>query len=252
MRPIVEIMTVNFSLLALDQIVNNAATLSHMSGGQLQVPLVIRMTTGAGRQLAAQHSHSWEGWYAHIPGVKILTPATVNDSYGMLLHALRDPNPVLIFEHAQLYAMEGVLDEDSVHDIEQARVVREGKDFTLITYGGSLPKAMEAGIQLEKEGISMELIDLRVLRPLDEKTILQSLRKTHRALIVDEGWKSGSLSAEITARIVENAFYDLDAPVRRLCSAEVPIPYARHLEKFATPQVDTIITAAREVLKKDA
>lgn len=251
MRPIVEIMTVNFSLLALDQIVNNAATLSHMSGGQLQVPLVIRMTTGAGRQLAAQHSHSWEGWYAHIPGLKILTPATVSDVYGMLLLALHDPNPVLIFEHAQLYGIQGELNASSVNDIDQARVVRQGEHLTLITYGGSLPKAVEAVSRLESEGIHTELIDLRVLRPLDEKTILQSIRKTHRLLIVDEGWKSGSLAAELATRVVENAFFDLDAPIKRLCSAEVPIPYARHLEIFATPQVESIVTAAREVVGKN-
>jgi pyruvate dehydrogenase E1 component beta subunit len=248
MRPIVEIMTVNFSLLALDQIVNNAATLSHMSGGQLQVPLVIRMASGAGRQLAAQHSHSWEGWYAHIPGLKILTPATVMDVYGMLLQALRDPNPVLIFEHAQLYGLEGAWEEEGEHDIEHARILREGEHLTLVTYGGSLPKAQDAVRELEKAGLSIELIDLRVLRPLDDDTILRSVRKTHRVLIVDEGWKSGSLAAEITARIMEQAFFDLDAPVRRLCSAEVPIPYSRHLENFAVPQVETIVSAAREVV----
>jgi pyruvate dehydrogenase E1 component beta subunit len=248
MRPIVEIMTVNFSLLALDQIINNAATLSHMSGGQLQVPLVIRMTSGAGRQLAAQHSHSWEGWYAHIPGLKIFTPATVTDVYGMLLEALHDPNPILIFEHAQLYGSEGDFEEGKACDIKYAKIVSEGSALTLVTYGGSLPKAQEALQQLEKLGISTELIDLRVLRPLDEATILQSVRKTHRVLIVDEGWKSGSLAAEITARIMEQAFFDLDAPVRRLCSAEVPIPYARHLEKCATPQVEGIVNAAREVM----
>lgn len=248
MRPIVEIMTVNFSLLALDQIVNNAATLSHMSGGQLEVPLVIRMTTGAGRQLAAQHSHSWEGWYAHIPGLKILTPATVPDVYGMLGAALRDPNPILIFEHAQLYGLEGELDEGQDCDIEHARIMNDGENLTLVTYGGSLPKAQEAVQQLKGLGVSTELIDLRVLRPLDEETILRSVRKTHRVLIVDEGWKSGSLAAEITTRIMEQAFFELDAPVKRLCSAEVPIPYSRQLENHATPQVQTIVNAAREVI----
>lgn len=252
MRPILEIMTVNFSLLALDQIVNNAATLSHMSGGQLHVPVVIRMATGAGRQLAAQHSHSWEGWYAHIPGLRILTPATVQDAYGMLLLALHDPNPVLIFEHAQLYNMQGECDENLAQDIEHARLVRSGEDLTLITYGGSLPKAQEAALQLEKESVSVDLIDLRVLRPLDEAAILASVRKTHRVLIVDEGWRSGSLAAEIATRIMEQAFFELDAPVKRLCSAEVPIPYARHLETFAIPQVESIVAAAREVLRKNA
>jgi pyruvate dehydrogenase E1 component beta subunit len=169
----------------------------------------------------------------------------------MLPLALRDPNPVLIFEHAQLYGVQGVLEEGTVQDIDQARVVRQGEHLTLITYGGSLPKAAEAASRLEGEGILTELIDLRVLRPLDEKTILQSIRKTHRLLIVDEGWKSGSLAAELATRVVENAFFDLDAPIKRLCSAEVPIPYARHLEVFATPQVESIITAAREVVGKN-
>lgn len=248
MRPIVEVMTVNFSLLALDQLINNAATLSHMSGGQLHVPLVVRMATGAGRQLAAQHSHSWEGWYAHIPGLKIVTPATVQDAYGMLLQALQDPNPVLIFEHAQLYNMTGDLDPDQDVDINRALVRRTGKDITLITYGGSVAKVMEAALKLEQQGLDCEVIDLRVLRPLDENTFLESVQKTHRVLIVDEGWKSGSLSAEIAMRIMEKAFYELDAPIRRLCSAEVPIPYSRHLEIHATPQVETIITEVQEVL----
>jgi len=248
MRPIVEVMTVNFSLLALDQLINNAATLSHMSAGQLHVPLVVRMATGAGRQLAAQHSHSWEGWYAHIPGLKVLTPATIQDAYGMLLQALQDPNPVLIFEHAQLYNMTGDFDPVQDVDINRASVRRAGKDITLITYGGSVPKVMEAALKLEQQGMDCEVIDLRVLRPLDEDTFLESVQKTHRVLIVDEGWKSGSLSAEIAMRIMEKAFYELDAPIRRLCSAEVPIPYARHLEIHATPQVETIITEVQEVL----
>lgn len=250
MRPIVEIMSVNFSLLALDQIVNNAATLSHMSGGQLQVPLVIRMATGAGRQLAAQHSHSWEGWYAHIPGLKILTPATVQDAYSMLQSALLDPNPVLIFEHALLYNRQGEFDPTEALDIRSARLESTGDALTLISYGGSMPKASEAVKILAQQGILVDLIDLRVLRPLDDETILRSVRKTHHVLIVDEAWKSGSLSAEIAMRIVEEAFYDLDAPIRRVCSAEVPIPYARHLEIFACPQVESIVAAAHEVLGK--
>jgi len=248
LRPIVEIMTVNFSLLALDQIMNNAATLLHMSGGQLNVPLVIRMTTGAGRQLAAQHSHSLEGWYAHIPGLKVLAPATLEDARGMLWSALADPDPVLIFEHGSLYNLEAELAADAGPvEIARAAVRRPGSDLTLVTYGGSLGKSMLAAEQLATQGIETEVIDLRTLRPLDADTILDSVRRTHRALIVDEGWRSGSLSAEISARIVEGAFYELDAPVARVCSAEVPIPYARHMEEAALPQVATIVAAARRI-----
>jgi pyruvate dehydrogenase E1 component beta subunit len=248
MRPIVEIMTVNFSLLALDQIVNNAATLLHMSGGQLNVPLVIRMTTGAGRQLAAQHSHSLEGWYAHVPGLRVLAPATLEDARGMLWPALADPDPVLIFEHGSLYGFEGELAADAGPvDLARAAVRRPGRDLTLVTYGGTLAKSLAAAEQLALEGIEAEVLDLRSLRPLDSDTILASVRRTHRALIVDEGWRSGSLSAEITARIVEGAFYELDAPIARVCSAEVPMPYARHMEEAALPQVAGIVEAARRL-----
>jgi pyruvate dehydrogenase E1 component beta subunit len=249
MRPIVEIMTVNFSLLALDQIVNNAATLLHMSGGQCNVPLVIRMTTGAGRQLAAQHSHSLEGWYAHIPGLRIVAPATLEDARGMLWTALCDPDPVLIFEHGTLYNHEGELADDAgATDIDRAAIRRTGSDVTLITYGGTLGKTLDAADELGAAGIEAEVIDLRTLRPLDTDTILASVRRTHRAVIVDEGWRSGSLSAEISARITEGAFYDLDAPIARVCSAEVPIPYAKHLEDAALPQVPAIVAAAHGLL----
>ena len=250
MRPIVEIMTVNFSLLALDQIVNNAATLLHMSGGQFPVPLVIRMATGAGRQLAAQHSHSLEGWYAHIPGLRIVAPATVEDARFMLWTALEDPNPVLMFEHVMLYNTEGALAEDAGPvDIDRAAVRRPGADVTLITYGGTLAKTLAAADRLADDGIDAEVIDLRTLRPLDTPAILASVARTHRAVIVDEGWRSGSLAAEISARIMEGAFYDLDAPVARVCSAEVPIPYPRHLEEAALPQIDDIVAAARGVVR---
>jgi pyruvate dehydrogenase E1 component beta subunit len=249
MRPIVEIMTVNFSLLALDQIVNGAATLLHMSGGQLNVPLVIRMTTGAGRQLAAQHSHSLEGWFAHVPGLKIVVPATLEDARGMLWTALEDPDPVLMFEHNALYALEGELAEDAgAVPIDGAAVRRPGRDLSVITYGGMLPKALEASAALARDGIEAEVIDLRSLRPLDTPTLLESVARTHRALIVDEGWRSGSISAEISARIQEQAFYELDAPVERLCGAEVPIPYAAHLEQAAVPQVAGIVESARRVV----
>ncbi|MEY5100750.1 MAG: pyruvate dehydrogenase (acetyl-transferring) component subunit alpha [Pseudomonadota bacterium] len=253
LRPIVEVMTCNFSLLALDQILNGAATLSHMSGGQFAVPLVIRMATGAGRQLAAQHSHSLEGWFAHIPGLKVLAPATVEDARHMLAAALADPNPVLLFEHIMLYGEEDELDPAvTAVDIERARVRRSGRDLTLATYGGSLGKCLAAAQQLADEGIDAEVIDLRVLRPLDSATVIASLRKTHRLVIVDEGWKSGSISAELSARVAEEALYELDALVRRVCSREVPVPYAAHLEAACLPQVADIVATARELVRPAA
>ncbi|MFE4000580.1 alpha-ketoacid dehydrogenase subunit beta [Nocardioides sp. YIM B13467] len=250
MRPIVEVMTVNFSLLALDQIMNTAASILYMSGGQYNVPLVIRMTTGAGRQLAAQHSHSLEGWYAHIPGLRVLAPATLEDARGMLAPALADPDPVLIFEHGSLYALKGTVAADAGPvDIDHAVVRRPGTDLSLIAYGGTLHKALEAADMLAEDQISAEVVDLRTLRPLDDATIIDSVRRTHSAVIVDEGWRSGSLSAEVTARIMEHAFYDLDAPVERVCTAEVPLPYAKHLEDAALPQTEDIVAAARKVLR---
>jgi pyruvate dehydrogenase E1 component beta subunit len=249
-RPIVEIMTVNFSLLALDQIVNNAATLLHMSGGQFNVPLVIRIATGGGRQVAAQHSRSLEGWFAHIPGIKVVAPAPVGDARGMLWPALEDPDPVLIFEHASLYGMEGELAADhGAVDISSARIRRLGTDLSLITYGGTLFKTLDAAQQLATEGIEAEVIDLRVLRPVDASTVLESVRRTHTALVIDEGTRSGSLAAEVSARIMEGAFYDLDAPVARVCSAEVPMPYPKHLEDAALPQSTSIAQAARDLMR---
>jgi pyruvate/2-oxoglutarate/acetoin dehydrogenase E1 component len=252
MRPIVELMTVNFSLLALDQILNTAATIRHMSGGQFGVPLVIRLATGAGRQLAAQHSHSLEGWYAHIPGIKVLTPATIEDARGMLWTALQEPDPVLIFENIMLYNMAGALARDAGPvEIEHAAIRRPGRDISFITYGGSLWKTLEAADKLAAQNIEAEIIDLRTLRPLDDKTIIASVARTRRAVIIDEGWRSGSISAEIATRIVELAFWELDAPIGRVCSEEVPIPYAHHLEQAAIPQPDKIIAAAKAALGRD-
>jgi pyruvate dehydrogenase E1 component beta subunit len=249
MRPIVEIMTVNFSLLALDQIVNNAATLRHMSGGQLSVPLVVRMTTGGGRQLAAQHSHSLEGWFAHIPGIKIVVPAVAADARGFVLAALRDPDPVFIFEHATLYPVDGEVDEQAgPAEIGRALVRRAGDAVSLVTYGGTLGKALQAADELAVDGIQAEVVDLRSLRPLDTETVLASVAKTHRAVIVDEGWRTCSFAAEVSARIMEGGFYSLDAPVARVCSAEVPMPYAKHMEDAALPQVPAIVGAVREML----
>jgi pyruvate dehydrogenase E1 component beta subunit len=239
LRPIVEVMTVNFSLLALDQIVNNAALLRHMSGGQLAVPLVIRMSTGAGRQLAAQHSHSLEGWYAHIPGIKVLAPATAEDARGMLGAALAEPDPVIVFEYPALFETKGEAPHAKV-DIAASRVRRTGAKVTLVAYGACLPKALKAA-----EEVDGEVIDLRVLRPLDMAPILESVKKTRRAVVVDENWRSGSLAAEVMARIMEQGFYDLDAPVARVCSEEVPVPYARHLEEAALPQPAKIVAAVK-------
>ncbi len=247
LRPIVEVMTVNFSLLALDQIVNTAALLRHMSGGQFSVPLVIRMATGAGRQLAAQHSHSLENWYAHVPGLRVLAPATVADARGMLAPALADPDPVVIFEHVQLYNA----DDDvgaAACDIERAAVRRPGSAVSLVTYGGNLPKVLVAADALAAEGVDAEVIDLRVLRPLDFGTVAASVGRTHRVVVVDEGWKTGSLAGEVVARLAEECLYELDAPPRRVCSAEVPIPYAKHLEDAALPSVERIVSTVREVL----
>jgi pyruvate dehydrogenase E1 component beta subunit len=251
MRPIVEIMTVNFSMLAMDQILNNAATLRHMSGGQFGVPLVVRVATGGGRQMAAQHSHSLEVWYAHIPGIKVLTPATVADAYGMLLAALQESDPVFIFEHATLYPLEGEIDETAkLVNLNRAAVRRAGRDISLITYGGTLGKTLQAAEHLAGEAIDAEVIDLRSLRPLDTSTIVESVAKTHRAVIVDESWRTGSFAAEVSAQIMELAFDNLDAPVARVCSAEVPMPYAKHLEAATLPQVEGIVNAARSLVSR--
>ena len=250
MRPIVEIMTVNFALLALDQIVNNAALLRHMCGNQIGVPLVIRMATGGGRQVAAQHSHSLEGWLAHIPGIRIVTPATVRDARGMLAAALKDPDPVLIFEHVMLFgSVDQVAEEPEDVPLDGAAVRREGDDVVLITYGGTLPETLRAAEELAEEGIEARVLDLRSLRPLDEEAILEAVRATHRAVIVDEGWRSGSLAAEISARIMEGALFDLEAPVERVCSVETPVPYPRHLEEAVLPRVPRIVEAAKKVVQ---
>ncbi len=250
LRPIVEVMTVNFSLLAMDQIVNNAATLRHMSGGQVGVPLVLRMTSGAGRQLAAQHSHSLEVWYAHVPGLRVVAPATVEDARGMLLAALQCPDPVVIFEHAMLLNTDGELpDPPPAVALEGASVRRSGTDLSLITYGGSLPRCLVAASQLASEGISAEVLDLRCLRPLDVAAIAASVRRTRRALVVDEGWKTCGLAAEIMALLIEQVFYELDAAPARVCSAEVPMPYAKHLEDAALPNAARIVEAARALMQ---
>jgi pyruvate dehydrogenase E1 component beta subunit len=249
LRPIVEIMTVNFSLLALDQIVNTAALYRHMSGGQFSVPLVIRTSSGAGRQLAAQHSHSFEAWFAHVPGLRVVAAATIEDARGMLWPALCDPDPVIVFEYPALFNLEDECPDEVDVDIRSAKIRREGAQISLVTYGGSLPKTLEAAEQLAQDGIDAEVLDLRVLRPLDEAALLASVRKTRRAVVIDESWRSGGLAAEVVARIMEAAFYDLDAPVARVCSEEVPVPYAKHLEDAALPQTGKIVAAAQRLVR---
>jgi pyruvate dehydrogenase E1 component beta subunit len=242
-RPIVEIMTVNFSLLALDQIVNTAAALSHMSGGQFHVPLVIRMTTGGGRQLAAQHSHSLECWYAHVPGLRVLAPATIDDARWMLAPALADPDPVIIFEHGSLYGWRGPAPGPGPVDLDHAAIRRPGSDVTLITYGNGVHVSLAAAELLAGRGVEAEVMDLRVLRPLDTAAILASVARTHRAVVVDEGWQSVGLAAEISARIMEGAFYELDAPVGRVSTLDVPLPYPKHLEDAALPSPERVVAA---------
>ena len=252
MKPIVEVMTVNFSLLAMDQIVNNAATLQHMSGGQLNVPIVIRMGCGIGKQLAAQHSHSWEPFYAHIPGLIVLSVGTHKDARGMLLTALKSPDPVLIFEYTAMLNLEREIAADAgAVDISKAKVLKEGTAISIITYGAGVYKCLDAAAELATIGIDAEVIDLRVLRPLDEETFLASVAKTHRVLIVEDAWRSVSISSEISARIMEKAFYELDAPVQRLCGVEVPIPYPLHLEDAAIPQKNDIVNAIKKMMSHD-
>jgi pyruvate dehydrogenase E1 component beta subunit len=236
----------------MDQIVNNAATLQHMSGGQLNVPLIIRMGSGIGRQLGAQHSHSWEPFYAHIPGLIVLSVGTHEDARSMLYAALQSPDPVLLFEYTMLLNLEKEIATDlPIASIAKAKVLREGKDISIITYGTGVYKSLEAAAELATVGIDAEVIDLRVLRPLDEATFLASIAKTHRVLIVEDAWRSVSISSEVSARIMENGFYNLNTPVQRLCGIEVPIPYPAHLEEAAIPQKNDIISAVKKMLYRN-
>ena len=251
MRPVVEIMTCNFSLLALDQIVNNAATLLHMSGGQFNVPVVIRTTAGAGRQLAAQHSHSFEPLFAHVPGLRVVTPATHEDCRGMLWTALEDPDPVIVFEYPSIMGLEGELAADAGPvDIDRAAVRRPGGDVTLLSYGATLHVALEAAELLAADGIDAEVVDLRTVRPLDDASVFASVARTHRAVVVEEAWRTLGIGAEVAARVGEELFYDLDAPVGRVATAEVPIPYAKHLEDAALPGSSQVVAAARRAVHR--
>ncbi len=245
LRPIVELMTINFSLLALDQIVNNAAKLSYMSAGQINVPLVIRMASGAGSQLSSQHSQSLEGWFAHIPGIKVVVPYTPRDARGLLKTALNEQNPVIFIEHTALYARKGeVPDEDYAIPFGQAEVMREGNDVTLIGYSGSVYQTLSAAEILAEAGHQAEVINLRTLRPLDVDTIISSVTKTHRAVVVEDDWKFGGFAGEIAAIIMEEAFDELDGPVARVCGADVPMPYAKALEQAALPNPQQVADAA--------
>ena len=249
MRPVVEIMTLNFSLIAIDQIVNHAAKIHGMFGGQSSVPLVIRMPGGGGQQLAATHSQNLEVWYAHIPGLKVVAPSSPADAKALLVAAIRDDDPVIFLENLALYNTQGeVPDGDHVAKIGKAAVLKEGRDISVITYSRSTTVALEVARQLESEGISLEVVDLRSLRPLDRKTVCASVRKTGRAVVLEDDWLSYGIGAEISATLMEGAFDYLDAPVRRVAAAEVPLPYAKPLENAALPTAKDLIRVVREQL----
>ena len=250
MRPVVEMMTWNFSFLASDQIVQNAAKVRYFSGGQVEVPLVIRGPNGGGVQLSAQHTHSLENFYGHFPGLKVVSPVTPNDVKGMMITAIRDPNPVIFLEAGALYGTKGEVEEgDNAVEFGKARVAREGSDVTLIAYGRQVNLCLRAANTLEEEdGVSAEVIDLRSIRPFDEETIVRSVEKTHRAVTVQEQWRWFGVASEVAAIIQEGAFDSLDAPVQRVSGAEVPAPYARNLELEAFPSEKQVTNAARRAL----
>jgi pyruvate dehydrogenase E1 component beta subunit len=249
LRPVVEMMTFNFALLALDQIVNSAAKLNYMSGGQYNVPIVIRGPGGPAHQLAAQHSQSMESYFYHVPGLKVVRPSTPMDAKGLLKSAIRDDNPVIFIESETLYNVKGEVpdDPDFLIPLGQAIVRREGRDVTVIAYMGMMYRAMEAAEDLDKEGISVEIVDPRSLRPMDRDTIITSVRKTNRAVVVEAGAGFAGMGSEIAAFITEQAFDDLDAPVERVTGLSAPMPYAKNLEKAKTPSKERIIEAVRRV-----
>jgi pyruvate dehydrogenase E1 component beta subunit len=249
LRPIVEMMTMSFSILALDQIINHAAKVRYMSGGQISCPLVVRGPGGAANQLSAQHSHSLEGWYAHCPGLKVVAPVTPEDAYGLLKASVRDDNPVIFTENPGLYGVKGEVPtgSDFVVEIGKARVAKEGKDLSLIAYSRMVNVCLKAAEELEKDGVDVEVIDVRSLLPLDTATIFASVRKTHRAVVVYEDWKNGGFGAEIHARISEECFDDLDAPVGRVGGLNVPMPYSRVLELQCIPSEQDVLAAVRKL-----
>lgn len=250
LRPIVEMMTMSFSILALDQIINHAAKVHYMTGGQITVPLVVRGPSGAANQLSAQHSHSMEGWYAHVPGLKVVAPASADCARGLFRTAVRDNNPVIFVENPGLYATKSEVNEDPNYTIPfgKARIAKEGKDLTLVAYSRMVHVCLKAAEELEKRGIDAEVVDVRSLLPLDTETIFASVRKTHRAVVVYEDWKSGGFGAEIHARISESCFDDLDAPVGRVGGLNVPMPYSRVLELECIPDDTDVMKAIEKVL----
>lgn len=249
LRPVVEMMTMSFSILALDQIMNHAAKIHYMTGGQATVPLVIRGPGGAANQLSAQHSHSMEGWYAHCPGLKVVAPSSPADARGMLKTAIRDNNPVIFTENPGLYAIKGEVPDDPDFTVPfgKAKVVKEGKDVSLVAYSRMVHVCLHAAELLEKDGIDAEVVDVRSLLPLDTETIYDSVRKTHRSVVVYEDWKSGGFGAEIAARIGEDCFDDLDAPVGRVGGLNVPMPYSRVLELQCIPNENDVLAAVRKL-----
>jgi pyruvate/2-oxoglutarate/acetoin dehydrogenase E1 component len=249
LRPVIEMMTFNFALLALDQIVNTAAKMNYMSGGQYNVPIVVRGPGGPAHQLAAQHSQSMESYFYHVPGLKVVRPSTPMDAKGLLKSAIRDDNPVIFIESETLYAIKGEVpdDPDFTIPLGQAIVRREGTDVTIVAYMGMMYRAMEAAEVLDKEGISVEIVDPRTLRPMDTETIIGSVRKTHRVVVVEAGAGFAGMGSEIASFITEQAFDDLDAPVERVTGANAPMPYARNLEKLKTPTKERIVDAVRRV-----
>lgn len=249
LRPVAELMTINFAFVAMDHIVNEAAKLRYMFGGQFTIPLVIRTPGGGGRQLGATHSQTPDAIFAHFPGLKVVAPGTPEDAKGMLKAAIRSDDPILFIEHATLYQVRGeVPEEDYTTPLDQAKIQRPGSDVTLITYSKMLEKSLVAAEELAKDGIEAEIVDLRCLRPLDMEPILESFMKTNRAVVVEEGWRSYGVGAEVSSRIYEQAFDYVDAPIQRVAQDEVPLPYNRNLEQMALPQVEDIIQAVKEVL----
>jgi pyruvate dehydrogenase E1 component beta subunit len=249
LRPIAELMTINFAFAAMDHIVNEAAKLHYMFGGQFTLPLVIRAVTGGGRQLGATHSQTPDAVFAHFPGLKVVAPGTPEDAKGLLKAAIRSNDPVLFLEHATLYQVRGEVPEgDYVIPIGTSKVQRQGKDITIVTYSKGLEISMKAADELARDGIEVEIVDLRSLRPLDMDPVVESFKKTNRAVIVEEGWKSFGVGAEISSRIYEQAFDYVDAPLQRVAQKEVPLPYNRALEQSALPQVADVVAAVKEVL----
>jgi len=249
LRPVAELMTINFAFVAMDHIVNEAAKLHYMFGGQMVLPLVIRTTSGGGRQLGATHSQTPDAIFAHFPGLKVVAPGTPADAKGLLKVAIRSNDPILFIEHATLYQMRGEVPEgDYIVPIGKSAVQRAGRDVTIVTYSKMLETSLKAADQLAKEGIEAEIVDLRTLRPLDMEPVFESVKKTNRAVIVEEGWKSYGVGAEVSARIYEQVFDYIDAPVQRVAQKEVPLPYNRTLEQMALPQVEDVIAAVKEVL----